>query len=131
MSEVDAKVPAKFKRRPGPFGPAWALLPQGQEPLTLEDKTPASDAIERMVDNGFSQIPVTSREGRIIGDFSWQSFGKRATDLRSSKIKATDLPIRKQSDAGSVGPRSPRRQRQAQQSPDLHGGETASVYESD
>ncbi|MCA9249519.1 MAG: CBS domain-containing protein [Phycisphaerales bacterium] len=94
MSEVDAKVPAKFKRRPGPFGPAWALLPQGQEPLTLEDKTPASDAIERMVDNGFSQVPVTNREGRIIGVFSWQSFGKRVTDFRSSKIKATELPIR-------------------------------------
>ena len=94
MIKADVQVPAKYKRRPGPFGPAWALLPKDQQPLTLDDRTPASDAIERMVDHGFSQVPVTNRDGRIIGVFSWQSFGKRVTDLRASKVKATELPIR-------------------------------------
>lgn len=94
MIEADVQVPAKYKRRPGPFGPAWALLPKDQQPLSLDDRTLASDAIERMVDHGFSQVPVTNRDGRIIGVFSWQSFGKRVTDLRASKVKATELPIR-------------------------------------
>ncbi len=88
------QMAAAIRRCPGPFGPARALLPKGQQPLLLEDKTLASDAIERMVDNDFSQIPVKNVEGRIIGVFSWQSFGKRVTDLRTSKIKATELPIR-------------------------------------
>jgi len=94
MKESDPRIPAKYQGRPGPFGPAWALLPKDQQPLVLEDKTIASEAIERMVDNDFSQIPVKNAEGRIIGVFSWQSFGKRVIDLRASKIKATELPIR-------------------------------------
>jgi len=82
------------RRRPGPFGPAWALLPRDQQPLVLDGSTPASDAMERLVDNGFSQIPVTDKSGRIVGVFSWQSFGKRVGDLHATKIKAADLPIR-------------------------------------
>ncbi len=55
---------------------------------------PASDAIERLVDNSFSQIPVTDKTGRIIGVFSWKSFGKRVADLHAAKIKPTSLAIR-------------------------------------
>ena len=44
------------RRRPGPFGPAWALLPQDQQQLVLEDTATTGDAIERMMDTGFSQI---------------------------------------------------------------------------
>lgn len=94
MKNPDTSIPAKYKRRPGPFGPAWALLPKGQQPLVLEGSTPASDAIERLVDNGFSQIPVADKAGKIIGVFSWQSFGKRVADLHATKIKPTELPIR-------------------------------------
>ncbi len=65
------------RKRPGPFGPAWALLPKDQQVLVLEGSTPASDAIERMVDNDYSQMPVVDKSGRIIGVFSWKSFGKR------------------------------------------------------
>jgi len=105
MKESDASIPAKYQRRPGPFGPAWALLPKGQQLLVLEDKTLASDAIERMVDNGFSQLPVKNAEGRIIGVFSWQSFGKRVTDLRATKIQVTELPIRQAMEpARFIGP---------------------------
>lgn len=69
------------RRRPGPFGAAWALLPKDQQPLVLDGSTPASDAIERLVDNGFSQLPVADKTGRIIGVFSWKSFGKRVADI--------------------------------------------------
>ncbi|MEX2309818.1 MAG: CBS domain-containing protein [Pirellulales bacterium] len=82
------------RKRPGPFGPAWALLPKDQQPLLLNGATPAGSALERMVDNGFSQIPVTDKAGRIIGVFSWKSFGKRVADLHATTIKPTDLPIR-------------------------------------
>lgn len=87
-------VPDKYRRRPGPFGPAWALLPKDQNPLVLDLQTLASDAIERMVDNGFSQLPVKNAEGKIIGVFSWQSFCKRVMDLRATKINVADLPVR-------------------------------------
>lgn len=82
------------RRRPGPFGPAWALLPKDQQPLVLDGSTPTADAVERLVDNGFSQIPVADKTGRIIGVFSWKSFGKRVADLHPTKIKPTELPIR-------------------------------------
>ncbi len=80
-------------RRPGPFGPAWALLPKGQEVLTVPDDTPAWDALDRMMDSGYSQLPVT-KNGRITGVFTWRCFGKRVADLRRSSIKPIDLPVR-------------------------------------
>ena len=94
FNDVNAEQKETKRRRPGPFGPAWALLPKDQQVLVLDGTTPASDAIERLVDNGFSQIPVTDKTGKIIGVFSWQSFGKRVADLHATKIKPTDLPIR-------------------------------------
>ena len=57
----------QLRRRPGPFGPAWALLPKGQQPLTVEDTTLIYDALDRMMDNNYSQIPVRNKEGKIIG----------------------------------------------------------------
>ena len=43
-----AKINEKRLRRPGPFGPAWALLPKDQQPLVIDDDMPAYDAIDRM-----------------------------------------------------------------------------------
>ena len=83
-----------MRKRPGPFGPAWALLPKGQQPLLLDEDTPTGDAIERLIDNGFSQIPVKDKSGRIIGVFTWRSFGKRVSDLHATNINPTQLPIR-------------------------------------
>lgn len=91
LQTTDGHAPRK---RPGPFGPAWALLPKDQQPLLLDGATPAGSALERMVDNGFSQVPVTEKAGRIIGVFSWKSFGKRVADLHATTIKPTELPIR-------------------------------------
>jgi len=94
MNDAASSFRGTYQHRPGPFGPAWALLPKDQQPLVLDASTPASDAIERLVDNGFSQIPVADKTGKIIGVFSWKSFGKRVADLHAAKIKPTDLPIR-------------------------------------
>jgi hypothetical protein len=80
---------------PGPFGPAWALLPKDQQPLAIDCHVPAQDAIERMIDNNFSQLPVKDPQGRIVGVFTWKSFGKRALDLQNVRggIKPTALPV--------------------------------------
>lgn len=94
MSDLPTNNGGAPRKRPGPFGPAWVLLPKDQQPLMLDGGTPAGSAIERMVDNGFSQIPVTDKAGRIIGVFSWKSFGKRVADLHATNIKPTELPIR-------------------------------------
>jgi len=83
-----------LRKRPGPFGPAWALLPKDQEPMIIPEATLASDAIERMVDYNFSQLPIKNKEGRITGVFTWQSFGKRVSDLANTKIKALELPVK-------------------------------------
>lgn len=86
----------KYRRRPGPFGPAWALLPKGQQPLSVDDATPIYDALDRMIDNNYSQIPVRNKEGRIIGVFTWKSFCKRVGDLRGVRgsVRPIDLPVK-------------------------------------
>lgn len=85
-----------FRKRPGPFGPAWALLPKDQQPLVIEDNMPAHDAIDRMVDDNFSQLPVKDRDGRIIGVFTWKSFSKRVADLRAVRgnFRPIEMPVR-------------------------------------
>jgi len=93
ITELDNKV---IKRRPGPFGPARALLPNEQQPLVIDEDMSAYDAIDRMVDDNFSQLPVQNNESQIIGVFTWKSFSKRACDLRNVKasIKPIELPVR-------------------------------------
>lgn len=86
----------QYRRRPGPFGPAWALLPKGQQPLNVDDSTPIHDALDRMIDNKYSQLPVKNKEGRIIGVFTWKSFCKRVSDLRGVRgsVRPIDLPVK-------------------------------------
>ena len=83
-------------KRPGPFGPAWALLPKDQQPLVIAHDLPAHEAIDRLVDNNFSQLPVQNDGGRVIGVFTWKSFSKRVYDLRNVKanIKPIELSVR-------------------------------------
>ena len=44
----------------------------------IDDDLPAYDAIKRMVNSNFSQLPVRNGDSRIIGVFTWRSFGKAA-----------------------------------------------------
>jgi CBS domain-containing protein len=98
MSQQPAYINAgqPYRKRPGPFGPAWALLPKNQEPLVVAGDTPAFDVLERMVDHNFSQVPVENEENRIVGVFTWKSFSKRVCDLRSANktLKPIELPVR-------------------------------------
>ena len=95
-SEADSTINTdeRPKRRPGPFGPASALLPIDQQVLTIPDDTLAADALERLVDTGYSQLPVTNANGEIIGVFSWQSFGKRVSELRAANINVVSLMVK-------------------------------------
>ncbi len=82
------------RRRPGPFGPASALLPVDQQVLTIPEDTPAVEALERMVDTGYSQLPVTDSAGQITGVFSWKSFGKRVSELHAARVDVAGLRVR-------------------------------------
>lgn len=86
------------RHRPGPFGPARILLPEDQKVETIRDTETTAFALERMIDTGYSQLPVVNADNEIIGVFSWQSFGKRMseihtlkTDLQTLAVKDTDL----------------------------------------
>lgn len=81
------------RRRPGPFGPAKALLPQDQDVLCIDHNTLVFDAVDRMKDTGYSQLPV-QQNNRVIGVFSWRSFGKRVSDLRGAAVKTAELCTR-------------------------------------
>ena len=46
-----------------------------------------------MMDSGYSQVPSADESGKIVGVFTWDSFGRRVADLRDTKIEPTDLRI--------------------------------------
>lgn len=95
LDEVSTNQPTGHTKRPGPFGPAWALIPRDQQVLTIDADKPAHEAVDRMIDNRFSQLPVTDDQSRIIGVFTWASFGSRAADFRGQvKMNAADMPVR-------------------------------------
>ena len=91
---TDTSPPQIKRRRPGPFGPAEALLPKDQQLITLPSDTKAANAIERIVDARISQVPVTNAENQIVGAFTWRSFTNRVFDLREMKLDAINLPIK-------------------------------------
>jgi CBS domain-containing protein len=94
-------------RRPGPFGPALALLPKNQNLVTVNHDDTIHDAIGRLIDDNFSQLPVLGPTGNVVGVFTWQSYGKRTRDLRevSNKIKPLDLPVTEAMEEGAfLGP---------------------------
>lgn len=62
-------------RLPGPFGPAIDLLPKEQKIEKVRHDEPIANAIERMSDNEYSQLPV-ERDSEVIGLFSWRSFAR-------------------------------------------------------
>ena len=49
MKDSDASIPAKYEKRPGPFGPAWVEIGVQNGP----GAAPASEALERLVDTGW------------------------------------------------------------------------------
>ena len=83
------------QRRAGPFGPAAALLPKGQQLVFVQHDDAIYDALERLEDNNFSQLPVRGPDGGIVGVFTWRSFGQRVAEIGKArgKIKVVELPV--------------------------------------
>jgi hypothetical protein len=86
---------ASPQKRPGPFGPAWALLPKDQQLTILPDDRKASEVLSLMINEKFSQVPIRNQDNRVVGVFTWESFSKRVLDLMSApKINVADLPAK-------------------------------------
>jgi predicted transcriptional regulator len=82
------------RHRPGPFGPARILLPEDQKIETIRDSETTASALNRMVDTSYSQLPVTNENNQIIGVFSWQSFGKRMSEIHTLKVDLTTVVVK-------------------------------------
>jgi len=85
---------AASRQRPGPFGPARALLPENQQLETALPSDPTALALERLIDSGFSQLPIVDISGHVHGVFTWQSFGRRMSEIFSLCIDLGELPVR-------------------------------------
>jgi hypothetical protein len=81
------------KHRPGPFGPASALLPDNQRLETVLVTDSATSALERLVDSGYSQLPAVDLSGRVHGVFTWESFGRWMSDIHSLGLDLAALPV--------------------------------------
>ena len=81
------------RRRPGPFGPAEALLSENHIPVTVREDTLAWDALDRMMDTSFSQLPVVDEHGHVMGVFSYRSYAIRTLEFRGQKVDATELTV--------------------------------------
>jgi CBS domain-containing protein len=90
LNDADKETP---RRRPGPFGPARILLPEGQKIETIRDSEPTALALERLADTGFSQLPVLDARNQVVGVFSWQSFGKRMSEIYSLRLDLSTLAV--------------------------------------
>jgi CBS domain-containing protein len=85
--------PPRPRRRPGPFGPARILLPEGQVVQTIRDAEPVASALERLADSGYDQLPVLDSRGRVVGVFSWKSFGRRLSEIYSLDVDFNTLGV--------------------------------------
>lgn len=81
-------------KRPGPFGPARILLPEEQNVEKIFDTETTASALERMIDTGFSQLPVVNEDDEVIGVFSWESFGRRMSEIHQLKLDLTKLTVK-------------------------------------
>lgn len=90
---ADLNAEGAFRRRPGPFGPARILLPEGQKIETISHLESTASALERLSDTHYSQLPVVDSRNHVIGVFSWQSFGKRMGEIYSLKLDLSDLSV--------------------------------------
>jgi CBS domain-containing protein len=81
------------RRRPGPFGPARDLLPEAQSIETIRDSEPVSLALERLADSGYDQFPVIDKDNRVVGVFSWKSFGRRMSEIHTQARNLATIPV--------------------------------------
>jgi CBS domain-containing protein len=82
------------RKRPGPFGPAIALLPENQQVESIQPTDSTVAAVERLIESQYSQLPVVDLGGHVHGVFTWQSFGRRMSEIFSLSIDLAELPVR-------------------------------------
>jgi hypothetical protein len=86
-------VATAVRHRPGPFGPASALLPENQQVETVLVTDSAASALERLVDSGYSQLPAVDLHGHVHGVFTWESFGRRMSEIHTLGLELTTLHV--------------------------------------
>jgi CBS domain-containing protein len=91
-SSGSAVTPAA-RRRPGPFGPASALLPENQQVETVLVTDSAASALERLVDSRYSQLPAVDLHGHVHGVFTWESFGRRMSEIHTLGLDLATLHV--------------------------------------
>ena len=89
-----ATPPATTSRRPGPFGPAFALLPEGGRLETISASEPVAQAIETLLDLNVSQLLVFDEDDVVIGVFTWKSLGTWLADNHGLRLDLNALPVR-------------------------------------
>lgn len=73
------------------------IIPQDQKMLTILPNRPVREAVELMLEHGYSQIPVIEN-GQVLGVFSFRSFSKEAAkttlnDWNRQRCAPGDLPV--------------------------------------
>jgi hypothetical protein len=74
------------------------VLPEDQEPLTIGPAILARVAIGLMNQHGYSQLPIVSASGSVLGVFSYRSFAAKAGlaslgSIQSDRCAPGDLPV--------------------------------------
>ena len=70
-----------------------SVLPDTQQLVTVEPKTPASDALAMMKLHGYSQLPVV-QHGTLFGVFSHRSFADGVLELSADRrLRPEELPV--------------------------------------
>jgi CBS domain-containing protein len=68
------------------------VLPEGQEIIWADPEMSAREALTMMEEHGFSQLPVRSTNGRLIGAFTYRSFA-RAVARSERENDIASLPV--------------------------------------
>lgn len=74
------------------------VLPENQRLQTVTPDTTARQAIRIMIDSGFSQLPIMTKSGEVLGVFSYRSFAARAAmetleSIKTDKCSPGDLQV--------------------------------------
>ena len=60
---------------------------------TIRDVEPVASALERLAESGYDQLPVLDSGGRVVGVFSWKSFGRSLSEIYSLDVDSTTLNV--------------------------------------
>ena len=86
----------EYPDRPfGPFGPAGSLLPKGQFLKTITQTTSCRDALNEMLENDYSALPVIGGDGRVLGVVTLESileyFESLTPNMQIAKVFKGDV----------------------------------------